>query len=105
MGNKLTAAPSLGSFTDPATFLGAARAAGERVERFLDVWDASPASSADRHLAKMVTGLNFADQRSSALGDWLRREATRDRLYRAWERDHDSPWADDLARAHDLLRP
>ncbi|MEU1745973.1 hypothetical protein ACFYP0_00055 [Micromonospora arida] len=28
--------PRLGSFTDPATFLDAAREAGERVERFLD---------------------------------------------------------------------
>ncbi|MFI6783388.1 hypothetical protein [Micromonospora sp. NPDC050276] len=52
----------------------------------------------------MVSRLNFARQKPSALGDWLRRAATRDRLYRAWERDYDSPWADDLARAYDLLR-
>ncbi|MEU8154123.1 hypothetical protein AB0B94_10725 [Micromonospora sp. NPDC048986] len=96
--------PRLGSFTDPATFLDAARAAGERVERFLDVWDATLTSSADRHLAEMVGGLNFAKQKPSAIDDWIRREATRDRLHRAWERDYGSPWADDLARAHDLLR-
>ncbi|MET8123273.1 hypothetical protein [Micromonospora sp. NPDC005189] len=95
--------PRLGSFTDPATFLDAARAAGEHVARFLDVWDATLTPSADRHLAEMVAGLSFANQKPSALGDWLRREATRDRLYRAWERDCDSPWADGLAQAYDLL--
>ncbi|MEW1584895.1 hypothetical protein AB0283_05540 [Micromonospora vinacea] len=94
----------LGSFTDPATFLDAARAAGERVERFLDVWDATLTPSADRHLAEMVSGLNFTRQKPSTVGDWMRREATRDRLHRAWERDYGSPWADDLARACDLLR-
>ncbi|WCN84249.1 hypothetical protein [Micromonospora sp. LH3U1] len=94
----------LGSFTDPVTFLDAARAAGERAERFLDVWDTTLTSSADRHLAEVVCGLNFARQKPSALGDWVRREATRDRLHRAWERDDGSQWADDLARAYDLLR-
>ncbi|MET8267252.1 hypothetical protein ABZU92_25085 [Micromonospora arida] len=52
----------------------------------------------------MVARLDFAKPKPSVLGDWLRREATRDRLHRAWERDHDSPWADDLAQAYDLLR-
>ncbi|MCG5469528.1 hypothetical protein LADH09A_003443 [Micromonospora sp. LAH09] len=45
-----------------------------------------------------------AEQKPSVLGDWLRRDTVRDRLHRAFERDHDTPWADDLARAHDLLR-
>ncbi|RAO34810.1 hypothetical protein ONO23_02540 [Micromonospora noduli] len=94
----------LGSFTDPATFLDAAHAAGERVERFLDVWDATLTSSADRHLAEMVARLNFAKPKPSVLGDWLRRAATRERLHHAWERDYDSPWADGLAQAYDLLR-
>ncbi|MBQ1019141.1 hypothetical protein KBX71_14885 [Micromonospora sp. D93] len=94
----------LGSFTGPATFLDAARAAGERVERFLDVWDATLTPSADRHLAETVARLNFTNQRPSTVGDWLRRAATRDRLHRAWERDYDSQWADDLAQAYDLLR-
>ncbi|MEU7653197.1 hypothetical protein AB0C41_14375 [Micromonospora taraxaci] len=96
--------PRLGAFEDAATFLDAARAAGERVERFLDVWDATPTSSADRHLAEMVSRLDFVKRKPSLLGDWLRREAVRDRLHRAFERDHDSGWADDLARAYDLLR-
>ncbi|MET8260924.1 hypothetical protein [Micromonospora sp. NPDC005205] len=39
-----------------------------------------------------------------AFARYPRRAATRDRLLRAWERDYDSPWADDLARAYDLLR-
>ncbi|MGC4868979.1 hypothetical protein ACLQ3B_26465 [Micromonospora sp. DT53] len=96
--------PRLGSFTDPVTFLDAARAAGEHVERFLDVWDATLTPPADRHLAELVAGLNFANHKPSVLGDWLRRAATRDRLHRAWERDYDSPWADGLAEAYDLLR-
>ena len=43
-------------------------------------------------------------RRPSTLGSWLRREAVRDRLHQAFERDYDAPWADDLARAYDLLR-
>ncbi|MET7866344.1 hypothetical protein [Micromonospora taraxaci] len=96
--------PRLGAFEDAATFLDAARAAGEPVERFLDVWDATPTSSADRHLAEMVSRLDVVKRKPSLLGDWLRREAVRDRLHRAFERDHDSAWADDFARAYDLLR-
>ncbi|MET7964045.1 hypothetical protein [Micromonospora zamorensis] len=95
--------PRLGSFTDPATFLDAAGAAGERMERFLAVWDATLTSSADRHLAEAVSSLNFARPKPGVLGDWLRRDTVRDRLHRAFERDHDAPWADDLARAYDLL--
>ncbi|MCZ7373996.1 hypothetical protein [Micromonospora sp. WMMC250] len=94
----------LGAFEDAATFLDAARAAGERAERFLDVWDATPTASADRHLAEMVSRLDVVKAKPNLLGDWLRREAVRDRLHRAFERDHDSAWADDLARAYDLLR-
>lgn len=94
----------LGSFLDAVTFLGAASGAGERVDRFLDIWDATLGSSADRHLADAVNGCNFASRRPSDLGDWLRREMVRDRLYRAFERDHDVVWADDLARAYDLVR-
>ncbi|NYH40736.1 hypothetical protein HNR22_000463 [Micromonospora jinlongensis] len=93
----------LGSFTDPATFLDAACAAGERMQRFLAVWDATLTSSADRHLAAAVSSLNFARPKPGVLGDWLRRDTVRDRLHRAFERDHDAPWADDIARAYDLL--
>jgi hypothetical protein len=47
---------------------------------------------------------NFAARRPSAMVAWLRRQSVRDRLHRAFERDHDTPWADDPARAYDLVR-
>jgi len=94
----------LGSFLDAVTFLDAALLTGDSIDRFFHTWDVTLTSSADRHLAETVNGLNFAAQKPSALGDWLRRDTTRDRLYRAFERDHNSAWADDLARAYDLLR-
>lgn len=100
----LAAYPSqVGSFFDAATFLAAVGAAVS-VDRFLDVWNVTPGPAADRHLADAVNGLNDAARGSSTLDAWLRREAVRDRLYRAFERDHDSIWADDLAQAYDLLR-
>ncbi|MEU4644282.1 hypothetical protein [Micromonospora sp. NPDC023814] len=94
----------VGSFLDPATFLDAVVAGGESVERFLDVWDVTLSSAADRHLAVTVNGLDFADRRSAALAAWLRRESVRDRLFRAFERDHAMSWGDDLAWAYDLVR-
>ncbi|MFC8298936.1 hypothetical protein [Micromonospora orduensis] len=94
----------VGSFLDPATFLDAVGAGGESVTRFLDIWDLTLNSAADRHLADAVNGLNFADRRVTTLAAWLRRESVRDRLFRAFERDHTMPWGDDLARAHDLIR-
>ncbi|MFG3700643.1 hypothetical protein ACGF5C_22395 [Micromonospora sp. NPDC047620] len=94
----------VGSVPDPATFLDAVVAGGESVERFLDAWDVTLGSAADRHLAATVNGLNFADRRSAALAGWLRRETVRDRLYRAFERDHAVSWGDDLAWAYDLVR-
>ncbi|MFG3422961.1 hypothetical protein [Micromonospora sp. NPDC048063] len=94
----------VGAFPDPATFLATVVAGGESVERFLDVWDVTLSSAADRHLAVTVNGLDFADRRSAALAAWLRRESVRDRLFRAFERDHATSWGDDLARAHDLVR-
>jgi hypothetical protein len=93
----------VGAFPDAAVFLDEAGATGDRVGRFLDAWDATAGPAADRHLADAVNGLNFAARRSSVVGDWLRRQMVRDRLRRAFERDHDRPWADDLARACDLL--
>ncbi|MEU5950258.1 hypothetical protein ABZ793_32600 [Micromonospora sp. NPDC047465] len=94
----------VGSFFDPATFLDAVMAGGESVERFLDVWDVMLGSAADRHLAATVNGLDFAGRRPTALAAWLRRESVRDRLFRAFERDHAMSWGDDLARAYDLVR-
>lgn len=93
-----------GSFPDTATFLDAAAYTSEGVDRFLDVWTNLQGSAADRHLADAVNGRSFAARTSSILDTWLRRETVRDRLYRAFERDHESIWADDLAQAYDLLR-
>ena len=95
--------PRIGSFDDAATFLDAVAGAGERVDRFLEVWDATVGAAADRHLAGMVNGLGFTSRRPGVLRAWVRRDTVHDRLLRAFERDHDQPWADDLARAYDLL--
>lgn len=89
-------------FADAATFLDAAAATGESVSRFLDAWDATGSSSADRHLADLVTGRAFAGRRATAEKAWLQRETVRARLYRAFQREHDTPWADDLACAYGL---
>jgi hypothetical protein len=97
----LTTYPSrLGAFPDAATFLDAVRAAGESTDRFLDAWDADDRLPADRHLARLVD--DIARPRGP-LYAWLSRPAVRDRLYRAFVRDHAQPWADDLARAYDLV--
>jgi len=93
----------VGAFLDPTTFLDAVVAAGENVTQFLDIWDLAPNSAADRHLADTVNRFDFADRRPATLSAWLRREAVRDRLYRAFERDQAMSWADDLARAYDLV--
>jgi len=99
----LAAYPSrFAAFPDAVTFLGAAAATGESIGRFLDTWDEAVGPAPDRHLAELVNGFNFAARKPSAVRDWLRRETVRDRLRRAFERDHDRSWADDLARAHDL---
>jgi hypothetical protein len=68
------------------------------------VWDATPGSSADRHLADVVNQGTFRSRGRGDLAGWLRREVVRDRLYRAFERDLDTVWADDLAQAYDLVR-
>ncbi|MEU6076810.1 hypothetical protein [Micromonospora sp. NPDC047074] len=92
----------LGSFLDASTFLGAASSAGESIDRFLAVWEATQGPAADRHLAEAVGEMARG---SGARTPWLRRGAVRDRLCRAFERDHEESWADDLARAYDLLLP
>lgn len=99
----LAAYPSqVGSFCDSAEFLGSV---GEITDtsRFLDDWDAIRGSAADHHLADLVGGWVSGVRLSAEVLDWLRRDATRERLHGAFERDHDAPWADDLARAYDLL--
>jgi hypothetical protein len=92
-----------GSFSDAATFLDAVAAAGEHIGRFLDAWDTADGPAADRHVAELVSGLGFTARRADVLRAWVCRAETRDRLLRAFDRDLDRPWADDLARAHDLL--
>lgn len=100
----LTESPSrIGAFPDAAAFLDAAAAAGEGIERFLAVWDTVLVPAADRHLALLVNEHDFTDPRRSAITAWLCREAMRDRLLTAFERDHDAAGADDLAMAYDLL--
>jgi hypothetical protein len=94
----------VGSFLDPATFLDAVVAGGGSAERFLDAWEVTLNPAADRHLADTVNGLDFADRRATVLAAWVRRETVRDRLLRAFERDHATSWGDDLARAYDLVR-
>jgi hypothetical protein len=91
------------SFDDTSTFLDAILAANEDADRFLDIWDVTSGPAADRHLAEIVNSLNFAARRPRTLDTWLYRETVRDRLLRAFDRDHDRPWADDLARAYDLI--
>lgn len=96
--------PQVGSFLDAPTFLDSVAATGEDVGRYLDIWSSTSGSAADRHLADAVNELDFASRKSGAFDIWLRGDAVRDRLYRAFERDHASTWADDFARAYDLLR-
>lgn len=40
----------------------------------------------------------------ATLAAWRRPESVHDRLYRTSARDHAMSWADDLARAYDLVR-
>lgn len=94
----------IGAFPDAATFLTAATRAGEHVDRFLTTWHDIPGPAADRHLAQLVNDLDFSARRGGPLITWVRRDPVRRRLLAAFERDLDEPWADDLARAYDLVR-
>lgn len=100
----LAAYPSrVGSFVDATDFLTAAGAAHNSIEPFLRAWDGIHGQAADRHLADLVTGWVEGVQLSTAVIRWLHRGVVRDRLYVAFERDHDAPWSGDLARAYDFL--
>ena len=79
---------NLGAFHDVLTFLHAV----PNPAHFLADWPQGPA--ADRHLAACV--LTTTD-------DWAHRDSVRDRLLAAFERDHDQPWADEFAVAHDFV--
>lgn len=93
----------VGAFPDAAAFLTAAAMTGDDPDRYLAVWDATHGTAADRHLAHLVNDHDFAGARRGALTAWLCREHMSDRLLSAFERDHDTTWADDLAKAHDVL--
>ncbi|MCP3803829.1 hypothetical protein NLX83_31625 [Allokutzneria sp. A3M-2-11 16] len=93
-----------GVFGGAADFLDAVAHTGEGIERFLTAWDATGGVAADRQLASLVNDFAFrARRQNEALAAWLCRESTRDRLLAAFERDCDSPWADELADAHDQI--
>jgi hypothetical protein len=92
------------AFVDATEFLDAAALTGDSIDLFLAAWNAIPGPAADQHLALLVNGHDFADRHRKVMTAWLcRREAIRDRLLTAFERDHNAAWADDLARAYDIL--
>jgi hypothetical protein len=95
--------PRVGSFCDAAEFLGVADGFSGSLGLFLHHWDAIRGPAADRHIADLVIGWVSGAQLPAAVLTWLHRDVVRDRLYCAFERDHDASWADDLARAYDLL--
>jgi hypothetical protein len=80
--------PNLGAFHDVPTFLHSVPNPG----RFLESWPHG--SAPDRHLAAYVL---------ATTDDWAHRGEIRDRLFRAFERDQDMPWADEFAVAHDFV--
>ncbi|MFG3435688.1 hypothetical protein ACGF0J_00470 [Nonomuraea sp. NPDC047897] len=70
---------------------------------FLDTWDGLRSLEVDRHLAGLVAAWARGARLPAAALAWLGRDAVRDRLHAAFERDHDTVWAGDLAVAYDLL--
>jgi hypothetical protein len=95
--------PHVGSFCDAAEFLGVADELTGSIGLFLHDWDTIIGSAADHHIADLVIGWVSGVQLPAAALAWLHRDVVRDRLYGAFERHHDASWADDLARAYDLL--
>ncbi|WP_157555368.1 hypothetical protein [Nocardia crassostreae] len=91
----------LGSLADPAEFLAAVVVANIEPGRFLAVWEATENQPADRHLAALVNQSFAAPALPATLIAWLGRDAVRQRLLRAFERDHATPWAESLAQAYD----
>ncbi|MEO3863791.1 hypothetical protein [Acrocarpospora sp. B8E8] len=53
--------------------------------------------------ADLVTGWVGGSRLADPVLAWLHRDSTRNRLYDAFELRHDTPWADDFARAYDYL--
>ncbi|WP_067706661.1 hypothetical protein [Nocardia yamanashiensis] len=92
----------LGAFALAEDFLRSVAVAGIAPDGFLAAWDARTDSAADRHLAALVSGSLPQDRSASAVRAWLARDTVRQRLFHAYERDHELPWAGDLALAHDI---
>lgn len=95
--------PQVGSFGDAAGFLSVAGEFSSSMGPFLHAWETIRTPAADRHLADLVIGWVGGVQLPDAVFTWMHRSMVRDRLYGAFERDHDVSWADDLARAYDFL--
>jgi hypothetical protein len=97
--------PNLGSLRDATAFLTAVRPLHAHLERYLRTWDDTHGPAPDRHLADLVLGwVHGADPPAEAVA-WAHRPTVRQRLFAAFARDADAPWAGDLAQAHDFLAP
>jgi hypothetical protein len=93
----------VGSFRDAADFLTAAGQLDQGVWPFLEIWDTTDGSAADRLLAELVAGWVRGAPLPAAAVTWLHRQVVRDRLHAGFERDHGCSWADDLAQGYDFL--
>lgn len=93
----------IGAFVDAVEFLDAVLSTGAGTERFLTAWSTILGPAADQHLAQLVNTGSFAGRRRQVTAAWVCRDAIRDRLLTAFERDHNAAWADDLAMAYDIL--
>ncbi|MTE13524.1 hypothetical protein [Nocardia aurantiaca] len=92
-----------GAFADPADFLRAVAAADLPLDRFLAIWDEQAGEAPDRHLAEFVNNTLPSCRVETVILVWVGRKAVRNRLFRAYEREHENPeWADIFARAYDL---
>ncbi|MFB8006733.1 hypothetical protein [Nocardia sp. NPDC056000] len=102
-GAVLTEFPSeTGAFTSPAEFLRAIAAIGLDPAPYLRAWESTVGVSADRHLAELVREAVYRPDRMDRVTAWLRRDEVRDRLFRAFERDHAAAWGGEFAQAYDL---
>ncbi|MFI6324599.1 hypothetical protein ACIBG8_44225 [Nonomuraea sp. NPDC050556] len=95
----LTTYPAkLGSLSNASDFLSTVEA-----DDFLKEWDNTQGIAPDRHLASLVEAWIHDPTLPTQVINWLRRDVIRERLYKAFERDHTEPWSNDFARAHDYL--
>ncbi|MFF2551558.1 hypothetical protein ACFVUS_11195 [Nocardia sp. NPDC058058] len=92
----------VGAFTSAAEFLRGIGVIGFDPAPYLVAWESTSGIAADRHLAEIVRDVMYRPDRMDRVTAWLRREEVRDRLFRAFERDHAAEWAGEFARAYDL---